>query len=87
MWAAKRGVLEIIVSILNSLAEGPLRKTHVTYKARLDSRTTSKYIMLLLGLEMIAKSDDDPSYFTLTQKGRDFIEEYEGLIKIVGVTS
>jgi len=83
MWNGKRGALEIFDSILGSLSESQLKKTHVTYKANLDSRLTSKYLRVLLQLGMIAKSADETSYYVITQKGRNFLEQYRGLMKNV----
>ncbi|MGI0023433.1 MAG: winged helix-turn-helix domain-containing protein [Nitrososphaeraceae archaeon] len=81
--SSKRSPLDIFSSILLSLAESKLKKTHVTYKANLDSRLASKYLRALSQLEMISKSSEDPSYFIITQKGRDFLEQYNGLIKTI----
>lgn len=85
MWGSKRSVLEIFANILNALADDPLKKTHITYKANLDSRAASKYMAVLLKLELVARSGEDQTYFVITQKGRDFITHYEGLTKIIGV--
>lgn len=85
MWAGKRGLLEIVASILSSLAENPLKKTHITYKANLDSRSASKYMVLMERLELANRSKEDPSYFVITQKGREFLKHYQELIKIVDV--
>ena len=75
--------MEIFDSILRGLEEDQLKKTHITYKANLDSRLASKYIQALLKLDMIAKSIKDPSYFIITPKGRFFLEQYHGLVKMV----
>ena len=83
MWNGKRGALEIFDSVLGSLSESQLKKTHVTYKANLDSRLTSKYLRALLLLEMVEKSTSDPSYYNITPKGRNFLEQYRGLIKTI----
>jgi predicted transcriptional regulator len=85
MLAGRRGVLEIIASILNGLTENPLKKTHVTYKANLDSRAASKYMELLVRLQLVTRSEYDPTYFTITQKGREFLGRYEELTKIVEI--
>lgn len=87
MWAGKRGVLEIIAGILQALAEDRLRKTHLSYKTNLDSRATSKYIDLMVKLELIGKSHDDPSFFIITRKGQYFLDRYQELIKIVDLVS
>ena len=83
LWNGKRNSLEIFESILGGLEEGQLKKTHITYKANLDSRLASKYIQALLKFDMIAKSSKEPSYFIITPKGRYFLEQYHGLVKIV----
>jgi predicted transcriptional regulator len=81
MWSGRRGALEIFVSILTSLSESPLKKTHLTYKANLDSRLASKYINSLVKLELVSKSTRDPYFYVITQTGRDFLKQYNGLIK------
>jgi len=83
LWGSKRSALDIFESILGSLSEFQLKKTHVTYKANLDSRLASKYLRALLQLSMIAKSTNDPSYYVITPKGRNFLEQYRGLLKTV----
>ena len=83
MWSGKRGSLEIFVSIVSSLAENKLKKTHLTYKANLDSRLASKYINSLIKLELVSKSSMDPSFYVITPKGRDFLKQYNGLIKMI----
>ena len=81
MLSGKRSPLDIFASILLGLAESKLKKTHVTYKANLDSRLASKYLRALLQLEMISKPSEDSSYFIITKKGRHFLEQYCKLIK------
>jgi predicted transcriptional regulator len=83
VWSGKRGALEIFVSIVSSLAEHNLKKTHLTYKANLDSSLASKYINSLVKLELVSKSSMDPSFYVITQKGRDFLKQYKGLIKMI----
>ncbi|MCH8956243.1 hypothetical protein IIA28_13140, partial [candidate division KSB1 bacterium] len=55
----KRGFLEIIAEILDSLMSSPLKKTHVTFKCNLDSRAVTKYlsIMMSIGIVEISKRD------------------------------
>lgn len=79
----KRNSLQIFDSILTGLADGQLKKTHITYKANLDSRLATKYMKSLLKLGLVDKSSKDNSYFIITQKGRDFLKQYHGLIKMV----
>ena len=81
----KRSSLDIFENILTSLSEGQLKKTHLTYKANLDSRLPSKYVQTLEKLQLVTKSSKDPSYFIITEKGRDFLEQYYELIKFVNL--
>ena len=81
MWSGRRSALEIFASILTSLMESPLKKTHLTYKANLDSRLASRYINSLIKLEFISKSSTDPSFYTITPTGRDFLKQYNELFK------
>ncbi len=83
MLSSKRGVLEIFVSILNSVASGQLRKTPLTYRANLDSRLAFKYINSLIKLELVARNPKDSSYYMITQKGRNFLNLYNELIKMI----
>ena len=75
-------MLEMMGYILIALAEGSLNKTRISYKANLDSRATNKYLEELLKLGLIAKSEREPSYFMITQKGLDFVQLYEGIMKM-----
>jgi predicted transcriptional regulator len=85
MIGGKRSALDIFENILTSLSEGQLKKTHLTYRANLDSRLASKYVQTLEKLQLVAKSSKDPSYFIITEKGRDFLEQYYELIKFVNL--
>ena len=83
MGSGKRGALEIFDSILTSLADDQLKKTHLTYKANLDSRLACKYINSLMKLELVSKSKSDPSFYMITPKGREFLNQYNGLVKMI----
>jgi len=87
LWlVGKRSALDIFEGILINLSEGPLKKTHLTNKANLDSRLATKYIETLTKLGLVAKSNGDSSYFIITEKGREFLEQYYELIKFVNIT-
>jgi len=83
----KRGTFDIFENILANLSEGQLKKTHLTYKANLDSRLASKYVQALEKLRLVAKSSKDPAYYIITEKGRDFLEQYYELIKFVNLNA
>ena len=69
MNAWKRGFLEIVSEILDSLIEHPLKKTHITFSCNLDSRAVTKYLVTMQYVGLIGKSTSDPSLFVITQKG------------------
>jgi len=64
----KRGFLEIISDILDSILDGPLLKTHIISKSKIDSRTITKYLSTLELVGMVKKSNDR-LLFEITQKG------------------
>lgn len=65
----KRGFLEIIAEILDSLMASSLKKTHVTFKCNLDSRAVTKYLSIMIDVGLVEKSTSDHSLFVITQKG------------------
>jgi len=82
----RRGLLDIIGSILQALSDEPLKKTQLSYKANLDFRSLNKYLKLLNNLELIqsySKEKDDSLYFTITEGGRYFLKNYQVLVDIV----
>ena len=78
----KRGFLEIVSEILTSLSNGPLIKTHVTFKCKLDSRAVSKYLRTLQDYELIKKSENGTPVFIITEKGKEFLEQYQSLMRL-----
>ena len=68
----KRGFLEIIAEILESLMANPLKKTHITFRCNLDSRAVTKYLSVMMYVGLVEKSTKDPSYFVITEKGIDY---------------
>lgn len=84
----KRGFLEIVSSILECLLENPLRKTHITFKCNLDSRAVTKYISVMTQIGLIKKPNDNPGFYSITQKGikyqilfQDFVSLMENDLK------
>lgn len=82
----KRGWLEIMASILSSLEERRLKKTHLINTSRIDSRAASKYISFLLARSLIAKSGDDIG-FEITEKGRVFLKSYRNMLEMLQIES
>ena len=81
----KRGVLEIVSEILNSISAEELIKTHISFKCKLDSRAVTKYLGMLLNNDLITKSDKAPIFFTITKKGSAFLMQYNKLMNLIDV--
>jgi predicted transcriptional regulator len=80
----KRGILEIIGSMLECLEGGGLKKTHLTYRAGIDNRTAGKYVSFLIECKFIEKSKKEDSLFVMTERGRDFLKIYQNLLQTFG---
>jgi len=78
----KRGFLEIVSEILRSMKNSPLKKSGIVAKCNLDSRACTKYLTVMESLELITKSKKDSSY-SITKKGADFVNHYDGLVSII----
>jgi len=78
----KRGFLEINSDILHSILNGPLLKTHIISKSKIDSRTITKYLSTLELVGMVKKSNDR-LLFEITQKGIDFVYQYQMLVNMI----
>jgi predicted transcriptional regulator len=75
----KREKVDIISAILSIVAEGETCKTHLMYKSNLDSRALKKYIILMVEKGFLSTKKDDHESYHLTEKGRDFLQRYNGL--------
>ena len=83
MSAWKRGFLEIVSEILDSLIEEPLIKTHITFRCNLDSRAVTKYILLMENIGLIEKSKSSKSHFTITQKGILYRKRFNTFVDMI----
>ena len=79
----KRGFLEIVSEILDSLIEEPLIKTHITFRCNLDSRAVTKYILLMENIGLIEKSKSSRSHFTITQKGILYRKRFNTFVEMI----
>ena len=83
MGVKKRGLLQIIADILQSLKSNPLRKTHITFKCNLDSRTISKYLEIMESNGLLHKHEDNTAYFQITPKGFSYLQRYRSFINLL----
>lgn len=84
MIVQKRGWLEITASILSSLEESQLKKTHLGQKANIDTRAASKYVSFLLTRGLIVMTRDG-SLFEITERGRAFLRSYREILETLQV--
>ena len=79
----KRGFLEIVAEILESLSERPLKKTHITFRCNIDSRAVTKYLGILCKANFVKEIKNEGSFYAPTRKGIKFLNEYLELVKIL----
>jgi len=79
----KRGFLEIIAEILDSLMSNPLKKTHITFKCNLDSRAVTKYLSIMQNVGLVGKSNENPSLYVITQKGIKYRNQFNSFMSMM----
>ncbi len=85
MISYKRGFLEIIAEILDALLQNSLRKTHIAFKCKLDSRAVTKYLKYLEKIDLVEKSKDDPQKIIITEKGVSYRNKYLELMRVINI--
>ena len=83
MGSWKRGFLEIMAEILECLIKSPLKKTHITFQCNLDSRAVTKYLLILMHAGLVVKSDEDDSFYVITQKGIKYRNQFKSFVSLV----
>ncbi|MEM3157732.1 MAG: winged helix-turn-helix domain-containing protein [Nitrososphaerales archaeon] len=78
----KRGVFDIVGNLLEHLEAGAYAKTALASKANLSTRSSSKYISLILRVKLAVR-DESTNLYKLTDKGRKFLEEYRKLRMLI----
>ncbi len=68
----KRDKLDILLGILN-IANVPVKKTHILYKANINFYQLTRYLDLLLGLEMLEPIDEPYKGYRITERGRQML--------------
>jgi len=79
----KRGFLEIMAEILDSLSGSPLKKTHITYKCNLDSRAVTKYLSIMFYVGLVEVSKKDSSFYTITEKGIKYRNQFNSFASLM----
>ncbi len=61
----------------------PLKKTHITFKCNLDSRAVTKYLSIMIYVGLVARSEHDPSFFVITQKGIKYRNQFQSFVTLM----
>ena len=72
----------MLVRILAILEVEPCNKNSLLSRTNLATPSLSRYIDLLLRLDLVSKADSN--CFTITDKGRSFLQKYEKLVDLIG---
>ncbi len=77
--SSKRNRMEIIHDILDAIREeGEIKPTHILYGANLSHDMMKDYLDELLEKDMIEKKEeDDGTFYSLKEKGFEYLNEYE----------
>lgn len=79
----KRGSLQIIADILYNIGRGVL-KTHIMYKANLNSTQLKKYLRLMINLDLLKTTKiEKRKIYKSTEKGKRFLKFYQQLDTIL----
>ena len=82
MGNSKRGFLDIVGQILECLISDQMKKTHVTYRCKLDTRSTERYLKIMKSLELIENNENETIY-RISGKGIKFLNHYKKLQSIL----
>ncbi len=68
----KRDQLDLLLELLKETKE-PVKKTHILYRMRINYYQLSRYLNLLLKLDMVEEVTDPLEGFKITAKGRTML--------------
>ena len=68
----KRDKLHILLGILE-IANVPIKKTHILYKANINYYQLTRYLNLLMELKMLEQISEPYNGYRITEKGRQML--------------
>jgi len=68
----KRDQLDLLLELLKETKE-PVKKTHILYRTRINYYQLSRYLSLLLKLNMVEEVTNPLEGFRITDKGRTML--------------
>ena len=81
---AKRDKLQVIYDILKAISDknGKIKPTHILYKANLSHQMLEDYLTELIQKGFVIElNKKEGKLYSLTQKGFDYINQYQYVIK------
>ncbi len=81
MLVNRRGTTEIVGDMLRCLVKGRLKTTHLMLKAKIDTRTFSKYMYRLIEVGLVER--DEENCFKITGQGVDFLVNLGNMQKLL----
>lgn len=85
----RRSKLELHVAILNVLAnQGPLKQTHLMYKANVNFSILNEYIDFLIKQGLVEKHivKKERIVYSVTQRGRTVLNYFRELTQVLPIT-
>lgn len=82
----RRERIEIIYDILKVIQDkgGKAKPTHILYKSNLSSQMLKEYLNYLIEKNFLQQTKDSKSkFYTLTDKGYKYIEDYSTIKKFM----
>lgn len=82
----KRTYFDIIFEILKVVANSNsgLRRTHIMYSVNLSYSQLDSYLDFLVGNKFLdCKNEEGYRLYSITDKGKDYIIEFEKLLKLL----
>ena len=84
----KRGRIEIIGEILDTINKGHNRKTRIMQSVYLNWRNFKEYMKFLLENELVEEIvDGTERYYELTEKGEKILENYREIMEVLKIVS
>jgi predicted transcriptional regulator len=84
----RRSKLEIYVDILEVLVHwGPLKLTHVMYKANVNCSVLEEYLSFLIKHELVEEKIiiKDRKFYAITPRGIAVLKQFRGLIEVLPI--
>ena len=83
-----RSSIEIIVDMLKVISRGGSKKTHIMYRSNLNTLQLRRYIQYAVAKGLVHEirgggNNRNSVRYRLTKKGREFIELYDQMIRII----